>query len=87
MITKALIMKLFESTCIMRWNDKLRPVELSELDKQAHKMIVAYLLGKMEKTQQDSLWIEIIEGGIFELLQRIVLTDLKPQIYYRIKDN
>lgn len=29
---------------LRRWNDKLRPVELYEIDKQAHKMIVAWML-------------------------------------------
>ncbi len=27
---------------MQRWNDKIRPVDLRELDKQAHKMIIAY---------------------------------------------
>ena len=30
-------------------------------------------------------WIRLIEGGIFELFQQIVITDLKPQIFYKIK--
>ena len=33
---------------MQRWNDKIRPVELRELDKQAHKMVIAYLIGKFE---------------------------------------
>jgi putative hydrolase of HD superfamily len=84
-VTKALIAKLFSAASIQRWNDKMRPVDLSELDKQSHKMIIAYLLGKLEEKRGTVKWIDIIEGGIFELLQRTVLTDLKPQIYYRIK--
>jgi len=84
-ITKAFILKLFSAASMQRWNDKMRPVDFSELDKQSHKMIIAYLLGKLEEERDAVPWIDIIEGGIFELLQRIVLTDLKPQIYYRIK--
>jgi len=62
-------------------------MDLYELDKQGHKMIVAYFIGKFEEGKKGFNWIEIIEGGIFELLQRIVLTDLKPPIFYRIKGN
>lgn len=74
---------------MQRWNDQIRPVELSELDKQAHKMIVAYVLGKCEEhtTGNKVNWIEIIEAGLFEFLQRIVLTDLKPPLFYEIKEN
>jgi putative hydrolases of HD superfamily len=87
MITKALLLKLFDATYIQRWNDKLRPVDLYELDKQSHKMIIAYILGKHEEQQESFDWIEIIEGGIFELLQRIVLTDIKPPVFYKIKED
>ncbi len=87
MIRKALLLKIFDSANMQRWNDKIRPVELRELDKQSHKMIIAYFLGKFEEGQQGFDWIEIIEGGIFEFLQRLVLTDLKPQIFYKIKDD
>jgi putative hydrolase of HD superfamily len=30
-------------------------------------------------------WIKLIEGGLFEFLQRVVLTDIKPPIFNRIK--
>jgi putative hydrolase of HD superfamily len=87
MIRKPLLLKIFDAANMQRWNDKIRPVELRELDKQAHKMILAYFLGKFEEDQPDFDWIEIIEGGIFEFLQRLVITDLKPQIFYRIKED
>lgn len=63
----------------------IRPVELRELDKQAHKMIIAYVLGKHEEDNPDFGWTKVIEGGLFEFLQRAVLTDLKPQVFHRIK--
>jgi len=84
-IRKALLLKIFDAAYMQRWNDKIRPVDLIELDKQAHKMVIAYFLSKFEENQEDFNWIEIIEGGIFELLQRIVVTDLKPSIFYKIK--
>jgi putative hydrolase of HD superfamily len=72
---------------MQRWNDKIRPVELRELDKQAHKMVIAYMLGKFEEQNPAFNWLSIIEGGLFEFLQRTVLTDLKPQIFYKIKED
>lgn len=40
MIRKALILRLFNAAYMQRWNDKIRPMELTELDKQAHKMML-----------------------------------------------
>jgi putative hydrolases of HD superfamily len=87
MIRKALLFKIFDTANMQRWNDKIRPVELRELDKQAHKMVIAYMLGKFEEQDTSFNWIDVVEGGIFEFLQRAVLTDLKPQIFYRIKED
>lgn len=72
---------------MQRWNDKLRPMQFIEIDKQAHKMAIAYFLGKFEEEKDGFSWIEIIEGGIFELLQRMVITDIKPTILHKIKEN
>ena len=43
-IRKSLLQLMFSGSYMRRWNDKLRPVELYEIDKQAHKMIVAWML-------------------------------------------
>jgi putative hydrolase of HD superfamily len=87
MIRKALLLKIYDAASMQRWNDKIRPVELRELDKQAHKMVIAYILGKFEEANPEFNWTKIIEGGIFEFLQRSVLTDLKPQIFHRIRED
>ena len=87
MIHKTFISKLYNAATMQRWNDKIRPVELRELDKQAHKMMIAYFLGKFEEEGQGLNWLEVIEGGLFEFLQRLVITDLKPQIFNRIKED
>ncbi len=88
MIRKALLLKFFDSAYMHRWNDKMRPVEFIELDKQAHKMIIAYFFAKMEEEAGAEVdWIALIEAGLFDLLQRIVITDLKPPVFYRIKGN
>lgn len=52
MIRKPLLLKIYEMANMQRWNDKIRPVELRELDKQAHKMIIAYVLGKFEEEKR-----------------------------------
>ncbi len=85
MIRKSLLLKIFDAAFMQRWNDKARPMEFTELDKQAHKMVIAYFLGKFEESTPGFDWLEIIEGGLFELLQRTVLTDLKPPIFHKIK--
>lgn len=86
MIRKGIIDKLYEAASIQRWNDHVRPVEFTELDKQAHKMVLAYLLGKLEeqegRVQID--WRKLIEGGIFEFLQRVILTDIKPPVFHKM---
>ena len=89
MITKPFLLKLYEAAHMQRWNDQIRTVELTELDKQAHKMVIAYCLGKCEEDSKnkDFDWIEVIEAGLFEFLQRIILTDLKPTLFHKIKEN
>lgn len=87
MVSKDFILKVLDAASMQRWNDKIRPVDLRELDKQSHKMIIAYFLAKFEETREGFDWLEIIEGGLFEFLQRLVITDLKPQIFDRIKQD
>jgi len=85
MITKDLILKIFSAANILRWNDHVRPVNFFELDKQAHKMIIAYIIAKFDEESGKVVdWIKLIEGGIFEFFQRIMLTDLKPEIFSEI---
>ena len=43
-IRKSLLQLTFSGAYLLRWNDKLRPAELVEIDKQAHKMLVACAL-------------------------------------------
>jgi len=86
-LNKALLELLHESASIRRWNDQVRPVEFTELDKQAHKMIIAYVLAIFEEDSERAApvnWIKLIEGGIFEMLHRIVLTDIKPPVFHKM---
>ncbi|MBI5679448.1 MAG: HD domain-containing protein [Methanobacterium sp.] len=82
-----LIERFFEAASMQRWNDHIRPVELTELDKQAHKMTIAYVLAKIEedkKVEGHIKWINLIEGFIFDFLYRLVLTDIKPPVFHRM---
>lgn len=84
---KALLLKLFDAFAIQRWNDRIRPVDLFEMDKNAHKMAIAYCLGRYEEDDGKVVnWGEIIRGGIYELLRRVVLSDIKSPVYRKIKD-
>lgn len=80
MITPLLIEHLFGAASIGRWNDYPRVMELSELDKQAHKFIIAYLLAKSENDNTDMY--ALIEMGIFEFLRRVVVTDIRPDVFH-----
>jgi len=87
MIRKPLLELLHESAHIQRWNDHIRPQGgFTELDKQAHKMILAYIIAKFEEDEHGAVihWRKIIEGGLFEFLHRIVLTDIKPPVFYEL---
>ncbi len=87
MIGQKLLVELFQAAEMRRWNDKLCPIPLTELDKQGHKMTIAYVLGKFIEEQASFQWTEVIEGGLFEYFERLMLTDIKPQIFERIKAN
>lgn len=87
MIRKMLITKLFQGAYIQRWNDKLRPIDFIESDKHGHKMVIAYFLAKCEEKHYPIDWTYIIEGGLFEYLQKLVLTDLKSPVFHMIKAN
>lgn len=86
MISKGLMERIYEAASIQRWNEYVRPVDLTEVDKQAHKMVIAFLLAKFEENERRTAinWVNLIEGGIFEFLQRVILTDLKPAIYHEM---
>ena len=82
-----LIERFFEAASMQRWNDHIRPVELTELDKQAHKMVIAYVIAKIEEDKRGKGhvdWLNLIESFIFEFLYRLVLTDIKPPVFHRM---
>lgn len=85
MISRSLIELIFSSSSIERWNDHPRPVQFTEMAKQAHKFIIAYVIGRDEEDRGVSVdWQSLIEGSIFEFLHRVVVTDIKPPIFHRL---
>ncbi len=91
-VRKSLLELVFTGAFMKRWNDKLRPMELVEVDKQAHKMLVAWLLfvinsRDMDVARRRALGEAIVEGGLFDYLYRLVITDIKPPVFYKIKEN
>ncbi len=81
MINPRLIEFIFQSSFIKRWNDYPRMIDFVELDKQAHKFIIAYFLGKLENNIDMKA---LVEAGIFEFLRRIVVTDIRPDVFRTI---
>lgn len=86
MLTKNFIEFLYEAAHIQRWNDHIRPGGFTELDKQAHKMLILYVLARHEEDDHGAKlnWRVLIEGGIFEFLHRNVLTDIKPPVFHEL---
>jgi len=78
----SLVKLIFSTASIERWNDLPRPFKFMELDKQAHKMIIAYILAHFE---EDVDFLELIKLGIAGILYRAVLTDLKSPVYHYLR--
>ncbi|MFA6757185.1 MAG: hydrolase, partial [Sulfurospirillaceae bacterium] len=79
MLNPKLIEYIFTAASIQRWNDYPRMVELVELDKQAHKFIIAYFIAKSEKVNM----LHLIEAGLFEFFRRVVVTDIRPDVFHK----
>lgn len=82
MISAKLIEYIYKAASISRWNDYPKMTNLVELDKQAHKFIIAYLIAKLENDVDINY---IIEAGIFEFLSRVVVTDIRPDVFHHIQ--
>ncbi len=85
MIKRGLIELIFSAFSIERWNDHPRTSQFSEMDKQAHKALIAYVIARTEQDRGASVdWEKLIQGGIFEFLHRVVVTDIKPPVFHRL---
>ncbi|KUE73222.1 haloacid dehalogenase [Candidatus Methanomethylophilus sp. 1R26] len=86
-LNAAMVYYMFDASNMHRWNDHLRTLDLTELDKQAHKAAIAWILGKCEEDAGNRVdWPALIERCLFSFIQRVALTDLKPQIFHRIEE-
>jgi len=89
MINRQVLELIYDAASIQRWNDHIRPaMGFTELDKQSHKMVFAYVLAKFEESDRKAKinWRELIEGGMFEFFHRIILTDIKPPIFHKLME-
>ena len=89
-IRKSLLLTVFSGSYMRRWNDKLRPVELTEIDKQGHKMIIAFLLWHGNSLHHPpphsaNFAAEIIHAGRFDYFYRPIVTNCKLPIVSSIK--
>lgn len=86
-LTSEFLRKIFVSASIRRWNDQACPVEFVELDKQAHKMFIAYFLASYEEhlNKEKIDWEKLILYFCFEFFERMVLTDIKPPVFHKLQ--
>lgn len=85
MIKRGLMELLFSAFSIERWNDHPRTAQFTEMDKQAHKAMIAYVIARTEEDKGAVVdWDRLIEGGIFEFLHRVLVTDIKPPIFHQL---
>lgn len=83
----SVLRRLFIAASIRRWNDQACPVEFVELDKQAHKAVIAYLLARCEEGERGARidWEKLIKYFCFDFFARVVLTDIKPPVFHELQ--
>lgn len=85
MLCRDLITHTFSAFSIERWNDHPRAGQLTEMDKQAHKAMIAWTLAhRCEASGMPIDWTVLIEGGLCEFFRRVTLTDLKPPVFHKL---
>lgn len=85
MLTRTLLERIFSAASMERWNDHPHPAVFTELGKQAHKMVTAWVLGKLEEDMGSRVdWRALISGGVFEFLHRVVVTDIRPPVFHKL---
>lgn len=85
MITRPLLERIFSAASMERWNDHPHPAAFTELGKQAHKMAAAWVLGRREEDRGERVdWPALIQGGVFDFLYRVVVTDIRPPVFHKL---
>lgn len=87
-----LLQLIFSGASIWRWNDKLRPAQLAEIEKQGHKMLIACALchentAHLPRQQASAIASRVIMGGLADYFYRLIITDIKPPVFYKIRQN
>ncbi|MDY4032487.1 MAG: HD domain-containing protein [Pyramidobacter sp.] len=85
MISKGLMELIFSASSIERWNDHPRTAQFTEIDKQAHKAMIAYFIARAEEDRGRAVdWNRLIANGAFSFLHRVLVTDIKPPVFHRL---
>lgn len=85
MLTKNVVEFLYETASMQRWNDHIRVDGFTELDKQAHKAMILYVLARHEEDAGAKVnWRAMVEGLMFEYIHRSFLTDIKPPVFHEL---
>ncbi len=86
MINRIQALRLFEGFSIQRWNDRIRPIELTAMDMHSLKAVLTFFIGKLEELKGNKIdWNYIVEGIVFGLLNNITLSDIKAPVMSKIK--
>lgn len=81
-----LLKRLFISASLLRWNDRASPLEFWELDKQAYKLILAFVFARIEEDLgADIDYSRLAHLFFFGFFERVVLTDIKQPLFERLK--
>ena len=84
---KEFALKIFEGFSIERWNDMVRPFDLVQMDKDAERLFVAYIIGKYEEQNGVKIdWEWMMYASLFELLRKIALCDIKSPVQRLIRE-
>lgn len=79
---------LFEGFSIQRWNDRLRPIPLCEMDKNACKMMLTYFIGKIYESKGEKIdWKSLIDKGIYNIIIKTCLSDISPKVHNKLREN
>jgi len=86
MLNRKLANTLFDSFSIHRWGDRVRPIDLTLIDKHAHKAVLTFIIASMEEAQGKKVdWLFIVNGLVFGIMEGIALSDIKSPVIDRIK--
>jgi putative hydrolases of HD superfamily len=88
MLTKSLAEHLFEAFSIQRWNDRMRIISLTEMDKNAFKAFISYFLAKRYEKQASYInWTLLIDRSVYDLVTRISTSDIGSAVHGKLREN